>query len=127
MIVAGLGSRKGATQVQVLAAIDAALAAHGLARGDLDRLATAPLKQHEAGLRAAAAALRLELAIVGQVSLEEVSDRILTASTLSAAHAGTPSVSEASALLAAGPEAKLLGPRLAVGPVTCAIAIAETP
>lgn len=127
MIVAGLGSRKGATQVQVLAAVDAALAAHGLTRGHLDRLATAPLKQHEAGLRAAAAALRLELAIVGQVSLEEVSDWILTASTLSAAHAGTPSVSEASALLAAGPEAKLLGPRLAVGPVTCAIAIAETP
>ncbi len=127
MIVAGLGSRKGATQVQVLAAVDAALAAHGLTRGHLDRLATVPLKQHEAGLSAAAAALGLELTVVDQASFAGVADRISTASTLSAAHAGTPSVSEASALLAAGPKAKLLGPRLAVGPVTCAIAMTETP
>ena len=37
--------------------------------------------------------------------------------------AGTPSVSEASALAVAGAGAKLLGPRTVVGPVTCAIAI----
>lgn len=123
MIVAGLGSRKGATQAEVLAAIDAALAGHRLTRGDLERLATAPLKQDEPGLRAAANALGLELTVVDQASLEDVSDRILTASTLSATHASTPSVSEASALLAAGSDAKLLGPRLVVGPVTCAIAV----
>lgn len=125
MIVAGLGSRRGATQAQVLAAIEAALAAHGLTRGDLDRLATVQLKGDEAGLRAAAAALGLELAVVGQPSLEDVADRTLTASKLSAAHAGTPSVSEASALFAAGQGSRLLGPRLVVGPVTCAIAVAE--
>lgn len=127
MIVAGLGSRKGATQADVLAAIDAALAAHGLTRDQLDRLATAPLKRDEAGLHAAAAALGLDLAVIDRASLEGVSDRILSASTLSAAHAGTPSVSEASALFAAGPGAKLLGPRLMVGPVTCAIAVVEYP
>ncbi|RUW67014.1 cobalamin biosynthesis protein, partial [Mesorhizobium sp. M1E.F.Ca.ET.063.01.1.1] len=38
-------------------------------------------------------------------------------------HAGTPSVSEASALAAAGKDAKLLGPRTVLGPVTCAIAL----
>lgn len=37
--------------------------------------------------------------------------------------AGTPSVSEASALAVAGTGAKLLGPRTVLGPVTCAIAI----
>jgi len=126
VIVAGLGSRKGATQAEVLAAVDAALAAHGLMRGDLNRLATAPLKQDEAGLRTAAAALGLELTVVGQASLAGVAGRVLTASALSAAHAGTPSVSEASALFAAGPASRLLGPRLAVGPVTCAIAVTET-
>ena len=42
MIVAGIGSRKGVAAKDVLAAIDAALAAHGLSRGEIDRLATAP-------------------------------------------------------------------------------------
>ena len=41
MIVAGIGSRKGVAAADVLAAIDAALAAHGLTRGQIDRLATA--------------------------------------------------------------------------------------
>jgi cobalt-precorrin 5A hydrolase len=37
---------------------------------------------------------------------------------------GTPSISETAALAAAGQHATLLGPRIAVGPVTCAIAVA---
>jgi cobalt-precorrin 5A hydrolase len=47
----------------------------------------------------------------------------LTRSEFSQAVAGTPSVSEAAALAAAGADARLLGPRIAVGPVTCALAI----
>ena len=46
----------------------------------------------------------------------------LTRSPLSQKHAGTPSVSETAALLAAGPGATLLGPRIATGRVTCALA-----
>jgi cobalt-precorrin 5A hydrolase len=48
---------------------------------------------------------------------------LLSHSDLSQAQAGTPSVSEASALAAAGKDAKLLGSRTVVGPVTCAIAL----
>ncbi|MEO5757170.1 MAG: cobalamin biosynthesis protein, partial [Mesorhizobium sp.] len=48
---------------------------------------------------------------------------LLSHSDLSQTLAGTPSVSEASALAAAGRGAKLLGPRTVLGPVTCAIAI----
>ena len=48
MIVAGIGSRKGVAAKDVLAAIDAALAAHGLATtAQIDRLATAALKRDE--------------------------------------------------------------------------------
>jgi cobalt-precorrin 5A hydrolase len=36
---------------------------------------------------------------------------------------GVPSVSEAAALAAAGPDARLIAPRVAVGPATCALAI----
>jgi cobalt-precorrin 5A hydrolase len=34
------------------------------------------------------------------------------------------SVAEAAALAAAGPTSRLLGPRIAIGPVTCALACA---
>jgi cobalt-precorrin 5A hydrolase len=124
VIVAGIGSRKGVTAEEVLAAIDAALASHGLRRGDLDRLATVSAKTGETGLRAAGAALGLGLTIVDEAALAEASGRTLTRSDLSAAVTGTPSVSEAAALAAAGPASRLLGPRIAVGPVTCAIAVA---
>jgi cobalt-precorrin 5A hydrolase len=123
VIVAGIGSRKGVTAAQVLAAIDAALAAHGLKREDLGLLATARLKRDEAGLREAADMLALDLKIINDIALQAATDQTLTRSEASMTEAGTPSVSEASALAAAGPDGRLLGPRAAVGPVTCAIAI----
>jgi cobalt-precorrin 5A hydrolase len=127
MIVAGIGSRKGVTAAQVLAAIDAALAAHGLKREELTLVATAELKRGEAGLLEAGSALDLELNIVSEMTLQEAADRTLTRSEISTKQAGTPSVSEASALAAAGPGGRLLGPRVALGPVTCAIAISVAP
>jgi cobalt-precorrin 5A hydrolase len=123
MIVAGIGSRRGVTADDVLAAIDAALAAHGLERGDLNLLTTARLKASELAFAEASTALGLEFAIVDDPALAEASHRTLTRSPLSAAHSGTPSVSEASALAAIGPDSRLLGPRVIVGPVTCAIAV----
>jgi cobalt-precorrin 5A hydrolase len=36
--------------------------------------------------------------------------------------AGVPSVAEAAALAAGGPKARLILPRIVVGPVTCALA-----
>ena len=49
--------------------------------------------------------------------------RLLTRSAASVAAAGVGSASEAAALAVAGPEARLLGPRLVVGRVTCAVAV----
>lgn len=123
MIVAGIGSRKGVTAADVLAAIDATLAAHGLRREDLRLLATAGLKRDEAGLLEAASILGLELHVVDDTALQTASDRTLTRSEVSTKQAGTPSVSEASALAAAGPVGRLLGSRVALGTVTCAIAV----
>ncbi len=50
---------------------------------------------------------------------------MLTRSAASLAATGTGSASEAAALAAAGPGARLLGPRLVLGPVTCALAEGE--
>jgi cobalt-precorrin 5A hydrolase len=125
VIVAGLGSRKGVTAAQVLAATDAALAAHGLTREQLSGFATASRKRDEPALHAASATLGLELTVVDDAALLLVAGSTLTRSYASFDKAGGPSVSEASALAAAGAGARLLGPRVVVGPVTCAIAVSE--
>ena len=70
------------------------------------------------------AALRRRLGLVWRRVARAVSLRALTRSKPSLAASGTPSVSETAALAAAGQDATLLGPRVSVGPVTCAIAVA---
>ncbi|ESY77955.1 cobalamin biosynthesis protein CbiG [Mesorhizobium sp. LNHC221B00] len=123
MIVAGIGSRKGVNVKDVLAAIETALEAHGLALTALSALATATLKKDEDAIAAAGRALNLPVIIVDDAALQAVSTDTLSHSDLSQDLAGTPSVSEASALAVAGKGARLLGPRTVLGPVTCAIAI----
>ncbi|RWO80278.1 cobalamin biosynthesis protein [Mesorhizobium sp.] len=123
MMVAGIGSRKGVSARDVLAAIETALEAHGLAMTALSALATASQKQDEQAIFSAGRELALPVIVVEDAALEAASPRAISRSDLSQARAGTPSVSEASALAAAGKGAKLLGPRTVLGPVTCAIAI----
>ncbi|MCF6112773.1 cobalamin biosynthesis protein [Mesorhizobium muleiense] len=123
MMVAGIGSRKGVSARDVLAAIETALEAHGLAMTALSALATASLKQDEQAIFSAGRELALPVIVVEDAALEAASPRTISHSNLSQERAGTPSVSEASALAAAGKGAKLLGPRTVLGPVTCAIAI----
>jgi cobalt-precorrin 5A hydrolase len=123
VIVAGIGSRRGVSAAEVVAAVEAALEAHGLERNALSLLATARMKKDEAGIIAAGGTIGLPLVLVDDDVLAEMSSRTITRSGASLAAAGTPSVSEAAALAAAGEGARLAGPRTAVGRVTCAIAI----
>ena len=118
MMVAGLGCRKGASMEDVLAAIDAALAALALSPTALSALATAKFKQDEAAIVAAGRRLRLPVLLADDAALRLVSLRALTRSQASLAASGTPSA----ALAGAGRHARLLGPRTVLGPVTCAIA-----
>jgi cobalt-precorrin 5A hydrolase len=121
MMVAGIGSRKDVRVEDVLAAIETALEAHGLAMPALSALATSAFKKDEAAIAAAGETLNLPVIIVDDEALRAV--ETLSNSTLSRDVAATPSVSEASALAVAGQGARLLGPRTVLGPVTCAIAI----
>jgi cobalt-precorrin 5A hydrolase len=123
MMVAGIGSRKGVSARDVLAAIETALEAHGLAMTVLSALATASLKQDEPAIFSAGRELALPVIVIEDAALKAAASRAISRSDLSQERAGTPSVSEASALAAAGKGAKLLGPRTVLGPVTCAIAI----
>ncbi|AZO23039.1 MULTISPECIES: cobalamin biosynthesis protein [unclassified Mesorhizobium] len=123
MMVAGIGSRKGVTARDVRAAIETALEAHGLAMTALSALATGEVKREEEAIFLAGRDLDLPVIVVTDDALQAASGGTVSHSELSETHAGTPSVSEASALAAAGKDAKLLGPRTVLGPVTCAIAL----
>ena len=121
VIVAGIGCKKGVSAAQVLAAIEAAIVEHGLAGKSLSALATLPLKRNEAGIQEAGR--QLGLPVLVQDDQPALQAKVLTHSSASREASGSPSVSEAAALAAAGPSARLAGPRIAVGPVTCAIAL----
>jgi cobalamin biosynthesis protein CbiG len=121
--VAGIGCRKGVTADEVDAAMAAASARDGIFR--LDALATAEMKRAETGIVEAAARQALPVILVDATALASVADRAMTRSARVESLLGVPSLAETAALAAAGPGSRLLGPRLAVGRVTCAIAVAE--
>jgi cobalt-precorrin 5A hydrolase len=122
VIVAGIGCRKGTSAAQIDAALDIALERAGRPLARIDLLATAASKSDEQGIAASASARGLKLILVAQPELETASARGATWSARVLALAGVPSVAEAAALAAGGPRARLILPRIVVGPVTCALA-----
>ena len=123
MIVAGIGCKAGASAKEIDAAIGAALTRAGLEGSALGLIATSPAKAAEPGIAAAATERGLKLAVVTQADLESAGAQTITRSERVLAVAAVPSVSEAAALAAAGAGARLIAPRVAVGPATCALAI----
>jgi cobalt-precorrin 5A hydrolase len=97
---------------EVLAAVEAA-------GGAVDALAVVRAKAGEPGVVAAAVRCGVPLRVAEAVG----EGRGLSWSAASAAAVGVGSASEAAALAVAGPEGRLIGPRVVVGRVTCAIAV----
>jgi cobalt-precorrin 5A hydrolase len=122
MIVAGVGCRKGAQAADIEAAILAAFARVGVAISQLHLIATSAAKGGEPGIAAAASAIGVPLVLIPQGDLAAAGARTTTRSERVIALAGVPSVAEAAALAAGGPAARLMAPRIAVGPATCALA-----
>jgi cobalt-precorrin 5A hydrolase len=122
MIVAGVGCRKGASSDAVRGAIAAALERAGYPADALDLIATSAVKGGEPGISAAALSLGLPLVLVPQADLEAAGARTVSRSERVIAITGVPSLAEAAALAAGGPQARLVAPKTAVGPATCALA-----
>lgn len=120
MIVAGIGARKKVTADEVLAVLDAALVTHGLPRAAISALVSSRAKSAEPGIVEAASQLGIACQGLSDELLRGV--ETITRSEASIAATGFASLSEAAALAAAGPGGSLLGPRVALGPVTCALA-----
>lgn len=96
---------------------------HGHEQSELGLLLTGEIKRHEPGILEASALLRVPLMILDDKRLQSVADRCLTASPISVATAGVPSLSEAAAMVGAGRNGSLLGPRISHDGVTCALAM----
>ena len=125
MIVAGIGCGRGALSADIVSLILSVLASFGIAREKLDAIATETAKADEGGIVNAARLLSVRLVKCSVADLEGVADKVLTRSARVQALKGVPSIAEASALVAAGRHARLLGARVAAEKVTCAIAIGE--
>lgn len=70
-----------------------------------------------------AAALGVPLVLVPRAELEAAGARVQTRSERVLEMTGVPSVAEAAALAAAGPQARLIVPRIAARTATCALAV----
>jgi cobalt-precorrin 5A hydrolase len=125
MIVAGIGCKRGTLSDDIVSLILAALSSFGIARENLDAIATEASKADERGILDAARTLSVRLIRCSLADLDRFADQVMTRSSRVQALKGVPSIAEASALVAAGRNARLLGARVAAEKVTCAIAVGE--
>jgi cobalt-precorrin 5A hydrolase len=125
MIVAGIGCRRGTPAAEIERVLAAALAKFGVERGELKAVATEESKAAEDGIREIAERLAVPLRAFSAAELDSVSDMILTVSQRALEIKGTASIAEGAALVAAGRNAWLLGPRVATETATCAIAVGD--
>ncbi|WP_342154038.1 cobalamin biosynthesis protein [Methylorubrum sp. SB2] len=121
-LVAGIGFRHAATVEEIVDLIGRALAEAEFAPDALAAIATAADRAGEDVCRAAAAAFGLKPVAVSPDALAAVDAGVVTRSARIAASRGVGSVAEAAALAAAGPNARLLLPRIASAGATCALA-----
>jgi cobalt-precorrin 5A hydrolase len=125
MIVAGIGCGRETSSEDIVSLIFVALSNFGIAQEKLTAIATETSKADERGIASAARTLSVPVVRCPVADLGRVADQVLTHSLRVQELMGVPSIAEASALVAAGPNARLLGARVAANKVTCAIAIGE--
>jgi cobalt-precorrin 5A hydrolase len=125
VIVAGVGCRSGASVEEIEQVVRMALDMFHLPAERLDALATESKKATEPAIVEAARRLAVALSACTLGELDRVAGQVLSPSKLVLEAKGVPSIAEASALVIAGRNARLLGTRVATARATCAIAIGE--
>jgi cobalt-precorrin 5A hydrolase/precorrin-3B C17-methyltransferase len=123
-LAVGVGCERGTTYDEVSKLIEDTLTSHGLSSDSVGCYASIDLKEDEPAIHG------LEYKYVRYFSAEELkaeSHRLKTPSDYVLAEVGTPSVAEAAALAAAGPDAELIVPKTKSKRATVAIARAPSP
>jgi cobalt-precorrin 5A hydrolase len=125
MIVAGVGCRRGVSADELEKVVRLALGVFQLPAERLDALATESEKATEPAFAEVAQRLSVRVTACTVEDLDRVAGQVLTPSKLVLEAKGVPSIAEASALVVAGRNARLLGTRVATAQATCAIAIGD--
>ena len=125
MIVAGVGSRRDVSADELERVVRLALGTFNLAAERLEALATESEKATEPSYIETARRLSVRLVGCSAVELDKVAGQVLSPSQLVLETKGVVSIAEASALVAAGRNARLLGTRVATERATCAIAVGD--
>jgi cobalt-precorrin 5A hydrolase len=125
MIVAGVGCRRGVSADELEKVVRLALGVFQLPAERLDALATESEKATEPAFAEVSRRLSTRLMACTSEDLDRVAGQVLTPSKLVLESKGVPSIAEASALVIAGRNARLLGTRVATARATCAIAIGD--
>jgi cobalt-precorrin 5A hydrolase len=125
MIVAGVGCRRKVTADELEEVVHMALGAFHLPAGRLDVVATELAKAADPVFAEVARRLSAKLVACAVDDLGRVADQVPTPSRPALEAKGVPSIAEASALVAAGRNGRLLGARVATARVTCAIAVGD--
>ena len=125
MIVAGVGCRRGTSADEIEKVVRMALGLFQLPAERLDALATESEKATEPAFAEVTRRLSTRLVACTVEDLDRVAGQVLTPSKLVLEAKGVPSIAEASALVVAGRNARLLGTRVATALATCAIAVGD--
>ena len=125
MIVAGVGCRRGTSADELERVVRLALGLFELPAERLEAIATESEKATEPAFPELARRLSVRLVACTALDLDRVAGLVLTVSRLALEAKGLPSIAEASAVVAAGRNARLLGARVATERATCAIATGE--
>lgn len=125
MIVAGVGCRPETSADEIERVVRMALGMFGLPVERLDAVATESERATDPGFVEAVRRLSAKLVACTADDLDRVAGRLITPSKLVLKAKGLPSIAEASALVVAGHQGRLLGTRVATERAACAIAIGE--
>lgn len=122
VLAIGVGCERGTTAAEVKTLIAETLRSHGLSPHAVACHASIDVKQDEPAI-----ASLPQARFFTAEELRRETGRITSPSAIVEAEVGTPSVAEAAALAAAGPEAALIVPKTKSKRATCAIARAPSP
>ncbi|MFI5003251.1 MAG: cobalamin biosynthesis protein [Reyranellales bacterium] len=125
MIVAGVGFRRDTSADEIERVVLMALGVFSLVPERLDAIATESEKATDPAFSEVARRLSVTLNACTVDDLDRVAGQVLTTSKLVLAAKGVASIAEASALVIAGRNARLLGTRVATAGATCAVAIGD--
>lgn len=121
-LVVGVGCERGTPAEDIRTLIDETLAKHGIAPEAVAHYASLDLKEDDGGIVALG-----NVRYFTHQELNAESHRVIRPSEVVRAEVGTPSVAEAAALAAAGPDSRLIVPKTKGTRATCAVAEASAP